>query len=80
MEVILGAVKMVATRFADWIDENGWVKDPFPRKEFNDDKIRYTNIATIDHHSDDKLVMYTTDELYEVFILSERERLEVLKT
>jgi hypothetical protein len=56
-----------AKEFAQWIDNNNWICDPFPRKEFNDNLLRYSNIATIDIHSDDKIQLLTIDELYELF-------------
>jgi len=59
--------KQTAIEFAEWISDNGWIKDPFPQKGFNDDILRYTNIATIDIHSDDKLVILTIEELFEMF-------------
>ena len=58
--------EMKAKKFAQWIDNN-WICDPFPRKEFDDNLLRYSNIATIDIHSDDKIKLLTIDELYELF-------------
>jgi hypothetical protein len=59
--------EMKAKKFAQWIDDNNWICDPFPRKEFNDNLLRYSNISTIDIHSDDKIKLLTIDELYELF-------------
>lgn len=69
--------EMKAKEFAQWIDNNNWICDPFPRKEFNDNLLRYSNIATIDIYSDNKIERYftnrsmndilTIDELYELF-------------
>ena len=60
--------KQHAIQFITWVDDGAWIRDPFHRKEFNDDQLRYSNIATIDIHSDDKLQVFTIEELYDKFI------------
>ena len=59
--------KKTAIEFVTWIDNNGWIRDPFPRKEYSDNKLRYSNIAMIDIHSDDKLKLHTIEELFDMF-------------
>lgn len=59
--------EMKAKEFTQWIDDNNWIRDPYPREEFNDNLLRYSNIATIDIHSDDEIKLLTIDELYELF-------------
>jgi len=73
------AIKMVAIKFHTYIDDNGWIRDPFPRKGFEDNKLRYSNIAMIGIDSDEQLKFFTIDELYEMFIESEQKRLNELK-
>lgn len=53
-----------AIKFAEWVSDN-WIKDPFPRKEFDDDIIRYSNIGNID--GEEELKIHTIEELYEIF-------------
>ena len=60
--------KQHAIQFITWVDDNHWIRDPFPREEFKDDKLRYSDIAVIDIHSDDKLQVFTIEELYDKFI------------
>lgn len=57
-----------AVYFAEWISDNGWIRDPFPRREFNDEVLRYTNISEIDKDSDEELKIHTIEELYKMFI------------
>lgn len=65
-EIQLEKEHQMVIDFTEWVSDN-WIKDPFPRKEFNDDIVRYTNIASIDYHSDDKLKIYTIEELYSIY-------------
>jgi hypothetical protein len=53
--------KMVAVNFAEWLHKNGY-------RQSRIDGIYWTNEEISTHHK--------TDELYEKFILSERERLK----
>lgn len=55
-----------AINFTEWVCDN-WIKDPFPRKEFDDDIIRYTNIGSI--YGEEELKIYTIKELYEIFCI-----------
>lgn len=59
--------KQEAIAFEEWVSENGWIKDPLPTTEFDDDICRYTNIAVIDISSDEKLKILTVEQLYELF-------------
>lgn len=56
-----------AILFNEWLNDEGWIRDPFPRKEYDDDKLRYSNIAVISADSEDELSIYTIEELYEKF-------------
>jgi hypothetical protein len=58
--------EMKAKEFAMWIDDNNWIRDPFTRKDFEDDLLWYSNIRTIET-IDDKFELLTIDELYELF-------------
>lgn len=75
MEILTECSKMLAINFAEWLNDNHWIKDPFPRKEFDDDIIRYSNIADVDICEDEKLITYTINELYDKFIETEKKRI-----
>ena len=50
-----------AVKFAEWINEKGFICHPISGE--------WTNIATIDIHSDDRLTVYpTTTELYQEYL------------
>lgn len=59
-----------AIEFAEWINENGWIRDPFPVKEFNDDICRWSDIATVDAENNVPLKYRTTEQLYNEFKLT----------
>lgn len=56
-----------AVRFAEWLSDKGFIEEPFPLSAYNDNKRRWSNIAVIDHHSNDKEIVQTTQELYNEF-------------
>jgi hypothetical protein len=60
-----------AIEFSEWISDN-WIKDPFPRKEFDDDIIRYSNIGNIG--GEEQLKLHTIQELYEIFSNEELDK------
>jgi len=61
----------VVIRFAEWISDNRWIRDPLPRKEFDDGRLRYSNIAAIDIESIDNLEVCTIEDLYNRFVTDE---------
>ena len=63
-------MKMVAVNFAEWMHKNGYLKY-WGSDAPNSDKW-YVSYTPPDRK------YYTTDELYELFILDERERLKTL--
>jgi len=69
MDTITGAVKMVAVNFAEWKYKNGYISKYFGNEGDNCDKW-YKQYTTPDRK------YYTTDELYEMFLIDERERLK----
>jgi len=62
------AVKMVAVNFAEWIHKNRYVK--YWGNEGENCGKWYVSYTPPDRK------YYTTDELYEMFIIDERERLK----
>lgn len=42
------------TTFLEWVDINGWIRNPFPSERFSDGLIRYSNVAVVEKESDYK--------------------------
>lgn len=57
--------KAVAIKFAEYISDEGWIKDPFPRQGHDNDIVKYTNVAVIDNEADLKIL--TIEELWDKF-------------
>jgi hypothetical protein len=66
--------KQNAIEFETWLTDEGWIRDPFPRKDFEDCELRYTNIATIDEEVNEKLSCLTITELYDIFINNKQSK------
>jgi hypothetical protein len=64
---LLDREREAAIGFAEWISDEGWIRDPFPRQDFEDDEIRYSNIATVDMETDEKITLKTASELYALY-------------
>ena len=61
-------IKQHAIKFITWVNDNGWIRDPFPLKEYNDDKMRYSNIIAVIDSGAEELKAFTIEELYDQFI------------